>query len=44
MSHIAFHLDAQRQQRVIDKKHAALARLALKQVRLSRRQHHVQQS
>ncbi|KXJ25818.1 uncharacterized protein LOC110243487 isoform X1 [Exaiptasia diaphana] len=31
MPHISFHLEAQRQQRVIDKKHAALARLALKQ-------------
>lgn len=37
MSHIAYHLEAQRKQRVIDRKHVAMARLAIKMVRLSSR-------
>ncbi|KAK3696699.1 hypothetical protein QZH41_013060 [Actinostola sp. cb2023] len=37
MSHISYHLEAQRRQRVIDKKHIALAKLAVKQAEEERK-------
>lgn len=36
-THIAAHMEAQRRQKVLDKKHMAMTRIALQQVRRNRK-------